>query len=307
MKIPYFDSHCDTASLLTMKQGQLLKNDGHIDLERGQAYRYAQFFAIFGIAEFAKKPYTQLFDETYSYLTQQLEQNADIVSFCRTAADARAANAAGKTAAFVTVEDANLLDCSIEGLERGHELGVKAVAITWNFKNALSGTNVTGEGLTDLGRAFVRRMYDLGVIVDVSHISDAGFFDICDIASGPIVATHSNSRAVFGHQRNLTDDMYREIIRSGGTAGINLYADFIAEDADIDSVLRHMEHFLDLGGEKCLSMGGDLDGCERLPRGMEGVQDIAKLYNEAERRFGKALAEDVFYNNLMRVVESVEK
>lgn len=306
MKIPYFDSHCDTASHLAMRNGQMRKNDGHIDLERGQAYRYAQFFAIFGIAEFAKKPYTQLFDETYSFLMDQLEKNSDIVSFCRSSAEAKAANDAGKTAAFVTVEDANLLDCSIEGLERGHELGVKAVAITWNFKNALSGTNVTGEGLTDQGRAFVKRMYDLGVMVDVSHISDAGFFDICDIASGPIVATHSNSRAVFGHQRNLTDDMYREIIHSGGTAGINLYADFVAEDANIDSVLRHMEHFLDLGGEKCLSMGGDLDGCERLPQGIEGIQDVSKLYNELEHRFGKSLAEDVFYNNLMRVLESVE-
>ena len=309
-KIPYFDSHCDTAFLMAERGYELYENEGHIDLKRLSQYGpSAQFFAIFGVPRFTKeeKSYGQIFDETYSHLIDQFEKNSEHLFFCRSGKDAEKAAVEGKVAGFVTVEGADLLGCSVEGLERGYELGVRAVGLTWNFKNALAGTNVEDGGLTDEGKRFVKKMYDLGMMVDVSHISDKAFYDICDIATGPIVATHSNSRSIWAHSRNLTDDMYRQIIKSGGSAGINLYADFIGgEGVNVDAVMDHICHYLDLGGEKCVHLGGDLDGCDVLPAGIHGVEDVYKIYDAMlVRGFGKQLADDIFYNNLMEVVKRV--
>ncbi len=309
-KIPYFDSHCDTAFVISEQKALLYDNQGHIDLKRlGQYGPAAQFFAIFGVPQFSRenKTYGQIFDDTYGYLVEQFNANSDYISFCRSGADAEKAAQEGKIAGFVTVEGADLLGCSVEGLQRGYELGVRAVGLTWNFKNALAGTNVEDGGLTDEGKRFVKKMYDLGMIVDVSHISDKAFYDICDIATGPIVATHSNSRSVWTHSRNLTDDMYRQIIQSGGTAGINLYSAFIGgEGVDVDAVMDHICHYLDLGGEHSVSLGGDLDGCDELPSGIHGVEDVGRIYSAMlDRGFGTGLADDIFYNNLLGVVKKV--
>ena len=144
-RIPYFDSHCDTAFLMTERGCGLMENEGHIDLKRLSQYGpAAQFFAIFGVPQFSKeqKTYAQIFDDTYNELIAQFEKNSSIISFCRNGKDAEAAAQEGKIAGFVTVEGADLLGCSIEGLERGYELGIRAVGLTWNFKNSLAGTNV---------------------------------------------------------------------------------------------------------------------------------------------------------------------
>ena len=126
----------------------------------------------------------------------------------------------------------------------------------------------------------------------------------CVAAKGPFVATHSNARAVHGHPRNLTDDMFKAIRDHGGTAGLNLYAAFLGEEkVTVETALRHIDHFLELGGEKTLAIGGDLDGCEELPEGMRGVQDVRLIREALELRgYPETLLDDIFYYNLMRVI-----
>lgn len=170
--------------------------------------------------------------------------NADLAAFCRTGAEAEAAFRSGRRAAFLSVEGAELLDCSLERLEEAHAMGVRAVNPTWNHVNALSGTNAEEpeRGLTPQGRVFVRKMERLGMLVDVSHLSDPGFWDVAEELSGPFFASHSNARAVFSHPRNLTDEQFTAIIDHNGVVGLNLYANFLGERADLDTAIAHLEH-----------------------------------------------------------------
>ena len=126
------------------------------------------------------------------------------------------------------------------------------------------------------------------------------------MAQKPFFASHSNSRAVFFDPRNLTDAQFTAIIEHHGVAGLNLYAGFLGEEADLDTVVAHLEHFLALGGEANVSLGGDWDGCETLPRGVSGIQDMDRLYERLlQRNYPEALVRALFYDNLMRVVSEV--
>ena len=156
--------------------------------------------------------------------------------------------------------------------------------------------------MSPLGRDFIRELESFGIYADVSHLSDAAFWDLVRMANRPIVASHSNSRALCPHPRNLTDDQFCAIRDTGGVVGMNFYLHFVG-DASMDSFLRHMEHFLDLDGEKTICMGGDFDGCEELAAGLRDVQDVPKIYQALkDRGYSDALLEDLFWNNLMRLL-----
>ena len=305
-----FDGHCDTILRCYLEGGGLRRQAGHLDLERRRGKgRWAQFFATFGSPEdMPGRSLWEVFLEEYALFRSEMDANADLVAFCRTGEEARAAFAAGKTAAFLSAEGAELLDCDPDKLRLAHRMGVRIVNITWNHPNALSGTNAEepDRGLSEQGRAFVKTMGELGMLVDVSHLSDPGFWDVMEITDRPVVATHSNARAIFPHPRNLTDAQFTAIINTNGVAGLNMYAGFLGDDPDFDTVVSHLEHFLALGGENNVSMGGDWDGITRMPRGMSGIQDMEKLYEHLLRRnYSESLLEKVFYSNLMRVVNEV--
>lgn len=308
--IPYFDGHCDTISRCEKLGWSLRKNEGHLDLTRLKAYdRAAQVFAIFH--DLAQAPADGMFAECkrqQAVFARELAQNADLAAPCRTAEDARSANAAGKVAAFLSCEGAELLDCDPERLDWAQEHGVKLINLTWNHANALAGSNKSEpeRGLNDLGRAFVRSAQERGILLDVSHCSDAAFWDLMDVTEKPVVASHSNARAVCAHARNLSDDMFRAVAQTGGVVGLNFYAGFVSgtEGASMDDLLHHVEHFLALGGEKHLGIGADFDGCDPLCGGMRGAQDVPRLWEALKRRgYGDALLEDLFYNNFLRVFE----
>lgn len=308
-----FDGHCDTI-LRTYQDGRgFRKNEGHLDLERMAAHGcWAQFFALFwDWGETPPEPEKSLWDvfqKEYQIFARELEQNSDVLTLCRTAGEAENAWMAGKQAAFLSVEGAELLDCDLQKLELAYELGVRAVNLTWNYENALSGSNDQSQekGLTARGKAFVEKMQELGMLVDVSHLSDPGFWDVIGLAKKPIFASHSNSRAVCFHSRNLTDEQFTAIIENHGVAGLNMCDLFLGPDPDLDTVVAHIEHWLGLGGEKNISLGGDWDGITHPPRGVSGIQDLDKLVERLlARNYSEDLIEDLLCNNLMRVVSEV--
>jgi len=308
--IPLFDAHCDTILSCFQDGFSLRENEGHIDLLRGGRYGpCAQFFAIWGETGLMGEPREEtLFWRELVCFQRELEKNADLVRFCTSGADAERAASEGRIAAFLSVEGAGLLGCDLRMLHTAYRIGVRAVNITWNHANVLSGTNVEEpqRGLSEAGNAFVREMQRLGMLVDVSHISEAGFWDVMETASRPVMASHSDSKALCGHSRNLTDEQFRALVQNGGVAGLNLCPDFLGGAADVGTCADHIEHFLALGGGKNICMGGDLDGVERLPAGMTGIESVREIYEELRRRgHGVALLEDIFYNNLARVVKEV--
>lgn len=321
MNIPVFDAHCDTILEAKDHNCGIRENGLHVDLKRGLRYvPYAQVFAVFtrpvgnwASMDFSKDWAPELLENLAAALLNKLlyefEINSDILTLCRSAADVKAANAAGKAAGLIAVEGAELLGCSISSLEHAYEKGVRLINLCWNYDNVLCGAanGPTKSGLTEKGRQYVARMQALGLAVDLSHASERTFWDVAEQARRPILAGHSNAKAVCDHPRNLTDDQFRALIRLGGVAGLNLCQDFLREggNADIEDILRHAEHFLALGGEKALCLGGDLDGIDTPPKGISGIESYGEIYNAMLRRnFSETLVRDIFYNNLLNYLEA---
>ena len=316
MSIPYFDAHCDTGTK-ALRSGEGLRSNGvHLDLTRLGAYApAAQVFAVFSRPkghdwragyehDSPAEALAAHGADCLSALVGELERNADLAVLCRSAAEAKAAAARGKVAAFLAVEGAELLGSSVEGLRAAYDKGVRLVNLTWNYRNPLCGTNQTGGGLTAAGRAFVREAQKLGVAVDMSHLSDEGFWDCLEIAARPILAGHSNARALCPHPRNLTDEMFSALSKAGGVAGLNLCPAFLGEAPDVETCREHIEHFLALGGEKAVCLGTDFDGIDSPPRGVAGVQDMGALYECLLRHnLPEDLVRDIFYNNLFEYLE----
>ena len=312
MNFPVFDFHCDTALALLgddlNQAGSLRKNNGHIDLERaGQLGGYAQCFACFttDIPELLQgiSPIV-LFERELATIQREVDKNSDLISIAYSAEEIEENRALGKMSAILTLEGTAGIDYNPELLEDLWAIGFRVSSLGWNERNPLTGSNMTGGGLTDLGREYVKEAQRLGMRIDVSHISDEGFWDIMKITEAPILATHSNSRAVHNHSRNLTDDMFRAIRETGGVAGYNTCRDFTGENPDLDTICDHILHFMELDPEgKHIALGGDLDGVETMPDGFDGVQSYPAL---ARHLLNRGLTEqnvmDIFWNNAIRVM-----
>ena len=311
MKFPVFDLHCDTALALLgedlTEAGSLRRNQYHIDLERARSLPgYVQCFACFTtpfMTQWHQKDPTVIFEKEIETVMREMYYNADLISQIHRVSDIEKNYKAGKMSAILTIEGPAGFGFNPAMLENLHQIGFRITTLGWNEQNPLCGSHKTGGGLTDLGREYVKEAQRLGMIIDVSHISDEAFWDIMKITEKPVIASHSNSRSVCPVSRNLTDDMFREICQSGGVAGFNMCAPFVGDDPDLDTAADHFVHFLELGGEKHVALGGDLDGCDVLPKGFEGVQDYPKLAEKLlERGLGEDLVYDIFWNNAMEVM-----
>ena len=321
--IPYFDAHCDTLYRCletgnspeldygTTQEEQrkffaacegLRQNGGHIDLTRCQAFsRSAQFYAIFHDAKYPPQDgMWAACRRIYDFFLLEMERNQDCVVYCRNGNEIDAAVSEGKSAAVLSIEGADLIECDMAKIETVASWVVRMMNPVWNRPNILSGSHAADaeRGLSDYGQEFIRELYRCGIYPDVSHLSERGFWDLAELAEGPIIASHSNAKALCGHSRNLTDEQFCAIRDSGGVVGINLYRDFVGDDS-MDTLVAHVEHFLHLNGEKTVCLGGDLDGCEVLAAGMAGMEDMPQLYDAlASRGYSEALLEDLFWNNL---------
>ena len=317
MNIPVFDLHCDTALVLLGQSlneaGSLGKNQLHIDLERAAGLEgYCQCFACFTTPMMQQEQGVSpivLFERELATIQREVDRNKGLISFAYSMAEVERNREKGKMSAILTIEGPAGFDFDPELLENLYQIGFRVTTLGWNEQNVLTGSNVTGGGLTEKGRAYVREAQRLGMLVDVSHISDEGFWDIIDCTQAPIVATHSNSRRVWDHSRNLTDEMFRAICRTGGVAGINQFEEFLGEHSTLDTVCDHIFHFLELDPSgKHIALGGDLDGCDRLSRGFEGIQSYPALAERLlERGLGEEIIRNIFWNNAVNVFRVVEK
>lgn len=309
MNVPVFDLHCDTALALLGENlrscGSLKHNSGHIDLERaGLLDGYAQCFACFTSDAYADIPAVDLFERELATIHRELEKNSSIIRQAYSASDIQQNLNDGIMSAILTVEGPAGFGYDPELLQDLYLVGFRMTTLGWNDSNPLTGSSKTGGGLTDLGRAYVKEAQRLGMLVDVSHISDEGFWDIMDITQAPVIASHSNSRAVYNTDRNITDDMFCAICKTGGVVGINLYASFLGNNASLDTVCDHILHFLELDpAGKHISLGGDLDGCEYLPKEFDGIQSYPSLASHLLKRgVDLSTVRDIFWNNAIGVI-----
>ena len=313
MNIPVFDLHCDTALALMGKDlvtpGSLRQNDLHIDLERAAKLPgYAQCFACFTtpyMRDWHQVSPETVFQAEMDVMMHQLALNADVIAQAFSADDIRKNQEEGIMSAVLTVEGPAGFGFAPELLEMLYAAGIRMTSLGWNEKNALTGSHRTGGGLTDQGVAYLKEAQRVGMIVDVSHISDEGFWDIMKHTEKPIVASHSNSRAVCNNSRNLTDDMFRAIMESGGVAGFNQCAPFVGDQPTLDTICDHILHFLELDPDGThIALGGDLDGCDELPVGFDGVQSYPAMARRLlDRGVDEKLLMNIYWNNALGVMD----
>lgn len=284
----------------------LQHNTCHVDLAKAGSYEaYAQVFAFCSYA--GQTDLMSCSQEEYltiplRLLREEVEKNRERIAFADDASGIKQINAQGKVAALLSIEGPEVIDCDPERLPALRAQGFRMSTLTWNADNALAGWHGGDKGLTDRGRAYVRAAQKNNIIIDVSHLSMSSFRDILDVTIKPIVASHSDCRAICDHSRNLTDDQLRAIADTGGTVGLNLYQPFLGENADFDTMRAHLDHMLTLCGESHVALGGDLDGCDLLPKGFHDLRDYAGFYAYLKScGYSEDLLNCIFYDNLYRL------
>lgn len=308
MTLDYIDLHCDTAYELYHQHQGLDHNTLAVSLGGASCYsHYAQFFAVWSnkrlCDEAAWRDFLAIADRFESEVA-----HCSGVTLVRTADELRAAWDSGSTAAFLAVEDARLLNGQLDRLDTLAERGVRYLTLGWSDKSCICSSHDVppseDTGLTDFGHAVLKRCLTLGIIPDISHASERTTDEVLTLAEAvgkPVIATHSNAYAVYPHTRNLRDDHARRLFARGGLVGINLCRHHLRDcshtNATVDDILRHVDHWLALGGEHHIAIGGDLDGAA-LPDGICGVSDVAKLADAmAVHGYGDELIRQIFYKN----------
>lgn len=301
----FFDLHCDTATecLYRFEGRDLSEGAYHLSLDKA-AYidSWAQMFAIFVPDELRGQAAVEYYEKARDYIYAQEKKFSDKIKICRTADDIKSAASEGRCAAIMSIESGAPFAGNLDRVDALYNDGVRLCTLTWHGTNELGDGNKVKNagGLTEFGMETVRRMNELGMIVDVSHLSDAGFWDVADNAFRPFVASHSNSRVCCPHSRNLTDDMFSTIVEFGGLVGLNFCPDFLnqeREKADMTDIIRHTDRFLSLGGENTVCMGSDFDGTD-MPIGISGIESMGKLYELfLKHNYSEEQVRKIFWEN----------
>lgn len=280
MKYSLIDCHADTASVALDKNVGFYDNGLQVDLAKVD-FQYTQFFAAFIAPEYRESAYERTIN-IIKKLKKEISNNEKI-AFCKSYDDYLKNNKMIR--AFLSVEGLEAVN-DVSVLDELYGEGVRMATLTWNYSNQLAGGVLEEtKGLTLLGRKVVRKMNELGMILDVSHLNDRSFWDVIEENAKTVIASHSNSRKICDNKRNLTDEQFLAIRNKGGVVGINLYPLFLSgsNKAKISDIIKHVEHFLSLGGEENIGMGCDFDGVDFLPEGITGMGDIYKLFDEMIR------------------------
>lgn len=338
MSYPVFDMHCDTADRLAwqflpddIKQTcgmdfygpgdaddpsacrDLASSHCHISLDKVGATPWAQCFACYVPDALSPEQATGFHEGVISHLTHEVERNAGRVVAVASASQLRDVlenSGEPHVAAVHTIENARMFAADLGLVERYAADGLLMASISWNAAGPLASGHDTHEHVSELGARAIAEMERNRVVLDVSHLNDECFDDVCRLSTRPFVASHSNSRAVCGHRRNLTDRQFAEIRERGGVVGLNYCDKFLsnevleghAANVSFDEAAAHIEHWLDLGGEDVVALGGDLDGAT-VPSLLDGADKMPAFQGLLEHRFGSTITRKLCYANALAFFE----
>lgn len=337
--VKIIDMHCDTIYAIWegRKRGEkisLRENALMIDLMKLKKGNYSvQNFALFVEQKKGEGAFKQV-KELLIVFQEEMQENQELISQVYTVGDILDNEKKGKLSALLTVEEGGVCEGKLENLYFLYKQGVRMMTLTWNFPNEIGYPNISKNrdcytpdvenGLTKTGICFVEEMEKIGMIIDVSHLSDAGFYDVLHHTKKPFVASHSNARAVCPWVRNLTDDMIRELGERGGVAGLNYCADFLrdrhfnnvdeatggaqkGEYIFVEAIALHARYMADVGGIECVGLGSDFDG---IPYNSEfsGADKIQRLVDAfAKKGFHESEIDKILYRNVFRLYQDVLK
>ncbi|MDD3766483.1 MAG: dipeptidase [Eubacteriales bacterium] len=301
----FSDAHCDTITRIFDLNQSLFENDGHVDIKRLQKNKnLIQYYAIWTDPKYI--PYLALprcievIDKFYA----EMEKNQ--IPVIKTFEDV------DKGGALLSIEDGAVLGGRLSVLRMLYKLGVRAMTLTWNGRSEIGDGAAQGErafGLSSFGIEVVKEMNRLGMIVDVSHLSERGFWDVVEVCDMPFIASHSNARAICNHWRNLTNQQISTMVNMGGFIGINFCNDFLSNSqSSVKDIIKHIEYILSLGGEDIVGFGADFDGVDNLPKEIESVEDMDKVISELYKlNYTELQIHKILYANLHRATRTILK
>ena len=310
MKFGFIDAHADTITAVMNKKARLLQNDLHIDLKRLDEFEHpvVQVFAIYLADEHLKNAFSYA-NKTIDFFEEEIKTTSNIIRIAKSLDDIQENARNGINSAILALEGGEPLEGKLQNLYHFYDRGIRLITLTWNYENELGygvGTESVN-GLKPFGIEVVKTMNELGMIVDVSHLNKAGFWDVDKISKKPYIASHSNANAVTPHRRNLNDKQINAIIQKGGFIGINLYPNFIGVNniADINNILNHINYFIEIGAQEVIGLGCDLDGVDSLPDGITDVLSLKSLDKIFTENYGTDISESImslnFYKFLKRL------
>ncbi len=320
------DTHCDTLKCLlpqfTRPRDSMWRDRskvgfgkrsklGHIDLPRLKLGGVdLQVFAISSERDptpsYALRTAMEMIEAFYTECDKYTKLVAPVTSY----AEIMQANEEGKIAAMLSIEGADVIEGRIGMLRVYHRLGVRMVGLVHSLRNLLAdgiADNRTKGGLSRMGVEVVEELNRFGMIVDVSHLSDAGFWDVIEVSKDPVVASHSNARAVCNHPRNMTDEMIKALAERGGVMGINFAADFVHKTKpSVETVVDHIDHIVDLVGAEHVGLGSDFDGIPSTPTGLEDASKMPTITEElVKREYSEDYIRLILGGNHLRLIKEV--
>lgn len=326
MTYPYIDMHCDTL-LRTYREEPERLYDGRKGMQgiklMKEAGQMCQFFAVFFPPREEKQnpplPDTdeEFFKQLSETLKKQVHLHKDMIAMASNAREVQENWEKGLSSAFLTMEDGRMVKGKMERIKELYDTGVRAIALTWNYANCFGYPNsrdpeIMKKGLTGFGIEAIGEMNRLGIMVDVSHLSDGGFYDVAEYSKKPFLATHSNCRALTDHPRNLTDDMIRVLADKGGVSGLNFCGGFVKpkgaeSESRIEYLVNHALHMIQVGGEDCIGIGTDFDGIEG-PLEVSNPTEMEKLFDALHKKgLTQRQLEKMAYGNVLRVMNECIK
>lgn len=273
--IPYIDLHADTITALNVPKENLHSNrDRMVSLDSlKQGGTLVQCFSAFVPTGYYPRPFRNTiawkrFIKIALRKNFLLNKHRSSLTPIRSANDVSHALPGKRVGLLFTIEDLGLIGNDLGHITTAEMLGVRIASLIWNHENTLAYPNSPNNrkmqrGLKPLGFAAVEELNRLHIVPDVSHLSDGGFWDVIQTSSAPVIATHSNARAITNHPRNLTDEMIKAIADKGGVIGLNFCPYFLSKDrknSRIEDMVRHVLHIRNVGGSGVLAIGSDFDG-----------------------------------------------
>lgn len=307
------DLHCDT--ILAAYRGRrslaLYSRDGHSDLPRIKASGVGvQFFALFPDIDLDPSRALLCTLQLLDFFGDQYKECNHLMELITSQEDLDSCLTGGKIGALLTVEGGEALAGDLGVLRVLYRLGIRGLGLTWNYRNEIAdgvAETETGGGLTRFGRKVVREMNRLGMIIDVSHLAEKGFWDVLELSAYPVIASHSNCRRIWDHQRNLSDEQIRGIAGQRGMVGLNFVPDFLGPaGAGLDDFLKHVDYLCDLVGDDFLGFGSDFDGTAALIPEVPDAAHFSVIIEALEKRgYRDASIKKICSDNALRLLRAV--
>ncbi|NBK99076.1 MAG: membrane dipeptidase [Erysipelotrichia bacterium] len=327
------DMHCDTLAVLLDKklnkqEYSLKENDLQVDLQKMKEGDYLlQNFACFTCLKEVDDPVVRV-NQLIDLYHEQIELHKDRIAPVLRYRDIAENEKRGLLSSLLTIEEGGVVANDLSLLRNYYRLGVRMITLTWNYANGIGYPNFeskktmafsdlkkinTNDGLTAFGIEYIKEMQRLGIIIDVSHLSDAGFYDVLKYSEGPFVASHSNARTICDVARNMSDDMILALAQRKGVMGINFCGDFLKQSnvgnevSMIEDMVKHIIYIKSLAGIDCIGLGSDFDGITSTLeiKNASMMQHLAKALKA--HHFSEEEIEKIFYKNVLRVYQAILK